>query len=247
MSVLFNVNNEFNTKTLKVLVTYPSIVKDMGDDSDKKVSNFPLRKLFNDKFIGNNLLQKRNQLDFTSIYNPSSSTLKFLSKIESYTPFLNESILQEQYKVGALNAFNQTIYASTFSIRDYEKLVPSKSHFNMSSGFNSLDSLLIDSKFINPTFNETLSFNHITSNYIDSSFTLKASDRAFFGLSDSPIFTKNPLINRLNFDTMIDKGITTSYENNKVKDTVIEDFDDSSILLNTSETDPELFALDSYN
>ena len=37
MSVLFNINNEFNTKTLKVLTTYPSIIKDMGDDSDKKV------------------------------------------------------------------------------------------------------------------------------------------------------------------------------------------------------------------
>ena len=248
ISLLFNINNnEFNTKTLKVLATYPNIIKEMGNDSDKKTTNFPLRKLFNSKLIGDSLLCKRNQLDFTSTNALPSATLKFLSKTEDYTPFLKESVLQEQYKLGALNAFNQTIYPSSFSIRDYEKVLPSKSHFNISSGFNNLDSLLNESKFNNPAINEMLSFNHVKSNYLDDSFNLKASSRAFFSLTDAPIFTKNPYLNRLSFDTMVDKSITTSYENNKVENTIIEDFDESSILLNTSESDPELSALDSYN
>lgn len=247
ISILFSNNNLFNNKTLKALATYPNIIKDMGDDSDKKTTNFPLRKLFNTKLIGDNLLKNRTQLDLTSTSMLSSSTSKFLAKIENYTPFLKETLLQEQYKLGDLNSFNQSISDREFSIREYKKLAPSKSHFNLSKGFNNLDSLLIDSNLKNPATSEISSFHNTKSNYIDSSFALKASERPFWDLTTAPIFSKNPNRTRLDLDTMNSKTINTSYAGNKVINTTVTDYEESVLVLDTVEFDPNFLNLEPYN
>jgi len=243
--ILFN-TNEFNTKVFKILSVYPNIIKNIGDDSDKRVTNFPLRKVFSFKFNDNLISNEKTHLNFINTDSLKSVTFKFSSKTESYIPLLQESFLQKQYKVGSINAFNQTIYPSVFSIRNYEKLLPTKSHYNISSGFNNLDSFLINSKVINPVLGELNTFNHTKSYYIDDSFNLKSSNRVLFSSTDSPIFTKNPLLNKLNFDTMNDKVISTFINKNKITNTVVEDFDDTSILLNTTEQDPDFKSLDIY-
>jgi hypothetical protein len=131
LTLLFQQNNKFNDSHLRTLLLYPNINQEMNDDSDKKTFNYPLRKLLNDKLTGTNLINKSNLINSSSLTEISSLTNNFNQNV-----FLNKS---STTKVFSPVSPNQSFLPSERSIRTFSKLAPNKAHYNLSSGFNSLD------------------------------------------------------------------------------------------------------------
>jgi len=132
LNVLFQQNNTFNNSTLKTLSLYPNLNQEMNDDSDKKTFSYPLRKLFNTKLNDSGLIDQGNVMNNSSITQPSSLTLNY-----SNNTFGNKYTTS---KVFSAMSPNQGFQPGERSVRTFSKLSPNKAHYNLSNGFNSLDS-----------------------------------------------------------------------------------------------------------
>jgi hypothetical protein len=143
ISLLFQNNNQFNSNHLQTLLLYPNLTQEMNDDSDKKMFNYPLRKLLNNKLTNNNLIDKTNLLSTLSITYPNSLTSNFANNL-----FGNNSTTNKTFNP---TSPNQSFLPSERSIRTFTKLAPNKAHYNLSSGFNSLDSNMTYSSNIDAT------------------------------------------------------------------------------------------------
>jgi len=87
LSVLNELGGRFRNGSFKTLLTYPHIFKEMGDNSDIKSPNYPLRYLlkknFNRSFI-TKAFNKNQVLNSVSIYEtPSSSNHFFNSSLRN--------------------------------------------------------------------------------------------------------------------------------------------------------------------
>ena len=224
LSVLFQQNNKFNDSHLKTLFLYPNINQEMNDDSDKKTFSYPLRKLLNNKITNSNLINKSHLTNSSSLTEPSSSTVNFSNNL-----FSNKS---NTTKVFSAVSSNQSFLPSERSIRTFTKLAPNKAHYNLSSGFNSLDSNTNYINKVDSTTDLTNLFYLNKSNWIDQqSFSKLASNRTFFNGSYMSLVSNNPHLSNLNFDTTNSRTITTNYVNNSVIRTAQEKQNDSVQIL----------------
>ncbi len=224
LALLFQYNNQFNSNHLQTLLLYPNLNQEMNDDSDKKTFNYPLRKILNNKLINNTLIDKANIMNTTSVTEPSSLTVDFSNNL-----FLNKSTTTKTFSAASPN---QSFLPSERSIRTFTKLTPNKAHYNLSSGFNSLDSNMM---YINNT-DSTTDLNNFfylnKSNWIDQQTFIKlASNRTFFNGSYMSLVSNNPHLNNLNFDTTNSRTITSSYVNNSIIYTAKQKQNDSVQIL----------------
>jgi len=209
LNVLFQQNNKFNSNNLKTLFLYPNLNQEMNDDSDKKAFSYPLRKILNGKVLNSNLVDKLHLSNNLSLTESNSSSSNFNSNI-----FFNKSVTAKVFS--SMNA-NQGFQPSERSVRTFSKLSANKAHYNLSSGFNSLDS---NQNYMNTTDSTTDLTNLFylnKSNWIDQqTFSKLSSNRMFFNGSYMSLMSNNPHLNNLSFDTTNSKTISTNYVNNSI-------------------------------
>lgn len=224
LNLLFQQNNKYNNFNLKVLALYPNIIQEMNDDSDKKSFNYPLRKLLNSKLIESNLFNHNKTINSTSISETPSLTQSFTSNI-----FLNKSATS---KIFSAMSANQSLLPSERSVRTFSKLTPNKTHYNLSSGFNSLDTNNNLMNNLDSTTDLTNYYYLNNSNWIDqSTFSKLASNRMFFSNSYESLMSNNPHLNNLNYDSTNSQLISTNYVNNSVINTAQTKYSDSVQIL----------------
>ena len=224
LSLLFQQNSKFNDAYLKTVLLYPNLNQEINDDSDKKSFNYPLRKLLNNKILDSNLLDKSTLMSNSSITEHNSLTNNFNNNI-----FLNKSMTT---KVFSAVSPNQSFLPSERSIRSFTKLTPNKSHYNLSSGLNSLDSNMNYINDVDSTTDLTNFFYLNKSNWIDQqTFAKLASNRTFFNGPYMSLVSNNPHLSNLNFDTTNSKTITTNYINNSIVYTAQQKQNDSVQIL----------------
>ena len=224
LNLLFQQNNKYNNFNLKVLALYPNIIQEMNDDSDKKSFNYPLRKLLNSKLIESNLFNHNKTINSTSISETPSLTQSFTSNI-----FLNKSTTS---KIFSAMSTNQSLLPSERSVRTFSKLTPNKTHYNLSPGFNSLDTNNNLMSNLDSTTDLTNYYYLNNSNWIDqSTFSKLASNRMFFSNSYESIMSNNPHLNNLNYDSTNAQLISTNYVNNSVINTAQTKYSDSVQIL----------------
>jgi hypothetical protein len=136
---------------LKVLVSYPNIIKEFGDNSDNKPTNFPLRKILKRGFIKptkSNLHNRVPFLDSTNVGESSSVTNNFFqSNLNNLTPTSKEFMINYPF---------QSVSTGKQSVRKHKNLNENTTNYNLSLGINSLDSNLAKlsntSNFISPSY-----------------------------------------------------------------------------------------------
>jgi hypothetical protein len=222
---ILNQNNQIsNSKTFKLLTTYPNLIKEMNDDSDKTAFKYPLRKLFNDGVYKKNLINNVVMSNVNFIKNDSSATNPYFK----FT-FFNKSSTS---KVFSASSNNQSILPSDQSVRTYNKLTPNATNYNLSYGLNAIDSNIniISSKDVTTTPSDY--FQLSKSNWVDQSVLSKlSSNRLFFESPYSPVISNNPHLKSLNYDDTNSYIYTTNYVNNKIiKDININKTDSINIL-----------------
>jgi len=140
LDVLFQNSNKYNNATLKTLALYPNLIQEMNDDSDKKSFNYPLRKLLNTKLTNSDVNNRNHIINLSSLEHNTPTTLNYSNFV-----FSNKSTTS---KVFTAMSPNQSFLPSERSVRSFNKLTPNRAHYNLSEGFNSLDSNL---KYISGT------------------------------------------------------------------------------------------------
>jgi hypothetical protein len=147
-------NQRFYSGTLKLLSLYPNIVREIGDDSDKKPTSYPYRKLFKRSFSKslNNRLRNFSPLSTLDSNEYSSSPQSYiLTSIGNIPKTSKEFMIQYSY---------QSQPFSKQSVRRYKNLNPYTTNYNLSLGLNSVDSDLTrvskNSNFITPLYKYNL-------------------------------------------------------------------------------------------
>lgn len=134
ISLLFDKNRRFSSPSLKVISLYPNIIRDMGDDSDKKPVSYPYRKLlkksFNKSF--SNRLGGTNSI-INSFSNEHSSLPQsyMLTTIDNMPKTSKDFMVQYSY---------QSQPFSKQSVRKYKNLHSYTTNYNLSNGLNPSDS-----------------------------------------------------------------------------------------------------------
>lgn len=213
LKTLFEDSNVYSSDTLKLLVSYPNLIKEIGDNSDKKIMQYPLRKLLNSKLYRNTL----NNKDFLlNSFNNNLTTSTTFNFVDSHLDNVSKTS-----KNFTLNSFNNSLLPTEQSVRMYDKLLPNSSNYNLSLGFNSLDSNLnrlnLNSAFTNPLFYHSLS----KSNWSDITlFNKLSSNRLSFDLTTTPLMTNNPHLIHKEFDSSTYISHNTSYKGTDVIDKI---------------------------
>jgi len=163
ISVLNSLNHlttnstSFDDQALKFILAYPSLTKFIGDNSDKKVIKYPLRKILNPK-LGHNTIHNEVNVPYYSNFNNEMTT----SQSQDYATNVLTNAL-ELKKVDQLNSFNQGIDPADRHMRMTLKKFPKKhsTNLNLSLGLNSLDAnnTLLDINLVstNPLYYNMLS------------------------------------------------------------------------------------------
>lgn len=136
-SLLLEETSKYNSQTLKVLLTYPNVVKTFGDNSDNKPTNYPLRQLLKKTFVKGNASKLLNKGGISNTTNLKDST----SKSENYFnyKFNNPSKSSKEFMI---NYSYRSQPFSKQSVRKYKNLNAHTTNYNLSMGLNSLDSNL---------------------------------------------------------------------------------------------------------
>jgi heme/copper-type cytochrome/quinol oxidase subunit 2 len=209
LNLLLEDANTYNSSTLKLLASYPNLTKEIGDDSDKKVTNYPLRKLLNNNITRNNLVNARSLTNNMNLESTQSSTNSYVS-----TSLDNPSTTSKDFMI---NCFNQGIQSFDQSVRTYDKLSANTTNYNLSSGLNSLDSNLHRLALNNVTNNPLYYYSWSNTSWNDSTiFNKLASNRMYLEASFSPVMTNNPHLAHIDYDQTTHSGYKTIYKGKNV-------------------------------
>lgn len=224
INILFESHNLSNNASLNLLSLYPNIVKEINDDSDKKTFNYPLRKLLNSRLYGDGAFEQSHILNQTSLNQTASTTSEYKNSI-----FFNKSITSQVFTP---MSSNQSFLPSERSVRNFSKLTPNKSHYNLSNGMNSLDSNNLIANNLSSS-NDSTNFYYLNkSNWVDQSLVAKlSSNRMFFPNSYMSLISNNPHLNNLDYDTSNPKTISVQYNNNTIVRNVNSKSTDSAQIL----------------
>jgi hypothetical protein len=129
--------NKYNSATLKMLMTYPNLIKTFGDNSDSKPTNYPLRQLFKKTFtkaVPTHLINKKTILNSINLKDSVSQPTTYRA-----THLNNPSKSSKEFMI------NYSYRSQPFgkqSVRKYKNLNSHTTNYNLSLGLNSLDSNL---------------------------------------------------------------------------------------------------------
>jgi hypothetical protein len=137
MSLLTEPSTKYNSQTIKTLLTYPNVVKTLGDNSDTKPVNYPLRQLLKKGFNKGNSTHLLNKNGVSNTTNLKDS----VSQSENYFnyKFNNPSKSSKEFMI---NYSYRSQPFSKQSVRKYKNLNAHTTNYNLSMGLNSLDSNL---------------------------------------------------------------------------------------------------------
>lgn len=206
-------------QSLGNLFNYPEVVSELNSDSDKAIVNYPLLKLVNSN-IGKehsyNLKKFRN-LNF----------LKGRGSFSTHNPILPQITVTN--KVFSAVGADSKVLLSDQSVRQYEKVNPSSSNYNLSEGTNTLTSNLLLLNKTNPSSTMANTYLLNKSDQGDLSVLNHAlSSRYYMEGSHYPNSSNNPSVNRVDHSSMdaqnvffdVNKGSITKKLFTKKLDTV---------------------------
>jgi len=202
---LLEKGNKYNVRSLRVLLTYPNLVKQFGNNSDKKQTNFPLRRLIKRRFT--KPLRKR-LLNRPIVLN-SIVRFQTTSKVSPYFKLhMNNSSRTSKVFFSRYFMTDLQFKSNLHSLRKYSDLELSKryklnqntTNLSLSLGLNSIDSNLskfgTGANYLSPFYLYSLQ----RSNWADSTvFNKLASNRTMYR-NFSPILSNDIKLSRLNFD-----------------------------------------------
>jgi hypothetical protein len=124
-----------------MLLYYPNIVKEFGDNSDQKAVNYPLRRLLKRSFSKPLLSKVKGG---SSVINSGSAT----DYSTSQTPFIKTNLnnTADTAKEFMISYSYRSQPFSKQSVRKYKGLTSYTTNYNLSLGLNSLDSQLLKSR-----------------------------------------------------------------------------------------------------
>jgi hypothetical protein len=183
------------------LISYPKLVSNLNDNSDKVGLNYPETRLASTNVVP---ASYRNN---NAMYNATSDSL---SSVTSSPETLTRSNQSSNSKAFNLSGPNSKVLLNDQSIRSHVDLNPSKSNYNLSSKVNTITSNANFSTRSGKSTNPFTTSSHALTNYVDYQlFNKISSSRSFISESHSPITSSNPsLSNSLDYDS--NKIITKS-------------------------------------
>jgi heme/copper-type cytochrome/quinol oxidase subunit 2 len=209
LSTLVEDSNNYNTRIIKLLVSYPNVIKSIGDNSKDEPIKYPLRKVFNSNFFKGDLINNTALLNAISHETTNSNTTSFL-----YTNLDNLSSTSKEFN---LKSFVKDFNSSEWTNRVYQNLTPNETNHNLSQGFNSLDSNTTRSNLNDVTTNQLHYYNLSNTNWNDTTLLNKlTSSRTYLVAPFAPIMTSNPHLSRINYDNTKSFGYNTRYSANKI-------------------------------
>jgi hypothetical protein len=133
---LFEDSNTFSTSNLKLLAAYPNLPKEMGDNSDKKDTRYPLQKLLS--YSSSASIASKVNSSLLPDHLAISTDEDFIGQL----PYLNElfEIKGRTDKFEELSGINGGVPFFAQSARLFKKLESHRTNLNLAQGFNSLDS-----------------------------------------------------------------------------------------------------------
>ncbi len=209
VNILLFKSNPYNTYLLKLLMSYPNLLKEFGDNTDQSSPKYPLTKLFNAKLYTKNLLNSSHLLNSVSTESTFSNSTNFIK-----TNLDNLSVTSKDF---TLNSFNKSVSGEQQSIRFYKNFNLKNTNINLSNSLNSLDSNVLKFNLNNST-GDLISYHSLNKlNWPDlNSFNKISSNRVYFLAPFSPIINNNPNSARINYDTTSTNYTTTLFEQNKM-------------------------------
>jgi hypothetical protein len=130
-------SSKYNSSTIKMLLTYPNVIKTFGDNSDNKPVNYPLRQLLKKTFnktTSTHLLNKSGVANTTNLKDSTSHSENYFNY-----KFKNPSKSSKEFMI---NYSYRSQPFSKQSVRKYKNLNAHTTNYNLSMGLNSLDSNL---------------------------------------------------------------------------------------------------------
>jgi heme/copper-type cytochrome/quinol oxidase subunit 2 len=187
--------NTYNSKMLHLLNTYPNLPKEIGDNTDKKMHTYPLRKLLNDKVTRNVLNNQKSILNnLTTGVTASTGSSFFKSNVwNPSTTFKKKFFL----KTKASKMYNP-------EKSRWLHLSPTVkgSNHQISLGLNSLDSNMTKLNSNSSTTNPSYFYSIQKTGWNDlTSFNKLISNRLHYGSDVAPTISSNPYLSRVDFDS----------------------------------------------
>jgi hypothetical protein len=201
---VLNVADLTNHKTnplssLKLLNTYPTLLKTFNDNSDAVFFQYPLRKLFNSK------LNELNTIDKNLFNNSNNEETSVVAN--SADKFNNVSNTK---KTLTLLSSNQNIQPADQNLRQYDNTSVNKTNFNL-EGSTSLD-INLNNQNLDSSY-----FNSKAQNINETTFYKFMSNRTNFQAPYAPIFdSSNRGVTSLNYDasnTLVEEFQTRDDQN----------------------------------
>ena len=209
LNVFHDANQSLKSKNFTQLMTHPNLIQEFGDNSDKTATQRPVSKLLNDGLSSKNL-NNSNLLNNVVQAETSTSTTANVSN-------LVQNNVSSSVKEKANFSDNQSVLTGDRSVRKYANLNPNDTNYNLSHGFNSLDSNLnlTDKTSANGTLNQLYSGSK--SKWMNQAvFAHLASNRLYMDGVVYPIMMTDPKTQSVNFDSTEARQFNFSSNKNSV-------------------------------
>jgi hypothetical protein len=208
LKTLFNSEKLLSSTAFLKFLYFSSPALEINGDSDKNAISYPVYKLLNLN-IGSTRFYKwdsfRNLMFLdTRGSRPSKSSLglKTLGSKKIFSSVNN----------------NNKILSSDQSVRQYDKIKPSVSHYNLSDGTNTLTSNLFYLNRSKPSSTLLTNFFSTKSNYSDLAVVGNTlSNRYYASDNKFPNLSTNPYVNTLDHNNMEAKNLFTSSLRNTIE------------------------------
>jgi hypothetical protein len=231
LKTIFNPTKLSNSTSFLKLLYFSSPTLEINGDSDKNTVNYPIYKLLNFN-IGSTKVYKWD----------SFRNLMFLDTRGSYStkPVLGPKSLVSKKIFSPVSGSNK-ILLSDQSVRQYDKIKPTTSHYNLSDGTNTLTSNLFYLNKSKPSSTLLSNYFSTKSNYSDLAVVGNIlSNRYYVSDNKFPNLSTNPYINTLDHNNMESKSILTSSLRNTTESKIFKKpLDTVDLLQGSREKSPE--------
>lgn len=188
------------------LASYPTLLENINDNSDKAGLQYASTKLSSSSTVKGELLNSSMSFNNSDLDASSSLASSPLSSSR-----LNESTSSKVYN---LSGPNSKVLLAEQSIRSHTDLTPSKSNYNLSSKVNATSSNLQLNKYQNKLMTPLTGSLDSVNNYSDYQLVNKlASARSFISESHPAVNSSNPLLsNSLDYDSTKSRIQSVAYD-----------------------------------
>jgi hypothetical protein len=207
MRLLTNFKDQSGSIDFLRVISHPTLLSTINNDSDLYNHPFPVLKLLNPG-VSKGLLVDGIKFKNLSFLDNQGTSLNYQSSL---------SLLNASPKVFAPNGPNAKVLLTDQSVRQYTKLRPFTAHLNLSDSSNTVVSNFYLSNRFNPS--PSLSDNYLFSNtgYVDKN-TLNhlLPTNYYIGETHPSVLSNNPYIANLDHTNMLQNFLTVNSEKNSV-------------------------------